>query len=305
MDESPISNPFDEDDRKNQQPSFHSSDMSPLDADTGSRSLAWMILGVTALGCGLLFAIPLFFFRPELQAMYNQYNPSPTATVTATPSATPTPNLTATQRVVQITGTARAIESLVEIAGSEWRVLLSDSFDPVTSVWPTGTDDDEYATIIRSEADQAYQWEAASKQGFISWISANDIPLGDFLFSIEAHRISGSESSDYGAVFREDAYGNFYYMGVAKDGFFVSVYYEDEWSDVVDFTYSSAINAGEKNKITVIARGSHFIFLINDIIVAEAADDRIPKGTTALAIQIYDPGLEATIAFDNFELRAP
>jgi hypothetical protein len=299
MDESPISNPFDEDDRKNQQPASFASDKDPLDADTGSRSFAWMIVGVAAIGCGLFFAVAFFYFRSDVQAVYNQYFPSPTATFT------PTPNMTATQRVVQITGTAKAIESLVEIAGAEWRVLLSDTFDPVTSVWPTGTDDDEYATIVRSEVDTAYHWDATSKLGFISWISANDIPLGDFLFSVEAQRIRGTESSDYGVVFREDAFGNFYYMGVAKDGFFVSVYYEDEWIDIVDFTYSSAVIADEKNKITVIARGSHFIFLINDVIVAEAVDDRIPKGTTALAIQIYDPGLEATIAFDNFELRGP
>ena len=304
MSDSPIFNPFDEDDKNKQRLPGYSNEMDSLDVDSGSRSLAWLIVGVAAIGCGLFFAAALFFFREDVESVYNQYFPSPTATISPTPTGTPTPNMTATQQVVQVTGTAQAIESLVAEAGSEWNVLISDSFDNLESKWITGTDEDSYATIIRSGVDQTYQWNVTSKQGFISWITANDEPLTDFQVTVEADRVEGTTSSDYGLVFREDADENFYYFGVGDDGFFISVNYEDEWIDVVDFTSSSIIEAGEVNRITVIARGSYFIFLINDVIVAEAVDDHIPSGTTALAMQVYEEGLEVTIAFDNFELRA-
>jgi hypothetical protein len=153
--------------------------------------------------------------------------------------------------------------------------------------------------------DRSYQWQATSKRGFISWITAHDEPLTDFHVSVDAERVSGSDSSDYGLVFREDGNGNFYYIGVTGEGFFVSTYHADEWIDVVDFTYSSAVHPDESNRITVIGSGSYFVFLINDVIVAEAVDDRIPRGTTALAMQIYEADLEVTITFDNFELRVP
>jgi hypothetical protein len=304
MDESPISNPFDEYDKKRNQTS-RASDTSQLDADTGSRPLAWMILGVGVVGCCLMAAVAFYYFRPDMQTIYAEYFPSPTAGTTSTPSTTPTPNLTATQRVAAVTGTARAIENLIAEAGTEWNISISETFDNVGDNWPTGTDEDEYATILRRGVDRAYQWDATSKQGFISWISAHDAPVTDFRLSVEARQVSGTDSSDYGVAFREDSDGNFYYFGVTGDGFFVSAYHRDEWIDVVEFTYSSTVKDGDRNKITVIASGSFFIFLINDFIVAEAVDERIPSGTTALAIQIYEAGLQAVMEFDNFELRTP
>jgi len=59
------------------------------------------------------------------------------------------------------------------------------------------------------------------------------------------------------------------------------------------------------NRLTVTANGSHFTFLINDQLVANATDTRIPRGTTGLAIQIHQSDRQATFEFDNFELREP
>src|SRR5262245_45760666 len=172
MDDSPINNPFDEKEKEAENKVGYLADIDPLDADSGSRSLAWLIVGVAAIGCGLFFAAGLFFFRSDVQSVYNEYFPSPTLTNsptptnTRTPTATATPNMTATQQVVQITGTAKALEALISDADNQWEVLISDTFDEDSSNWATGTDDDEYATIIRKAVDGKYQWDLTAKQGF-------------------------------------------------------------------------------------------------------------------------------------------
>ena len=84
MKRTPISNPFDEDERQGRQPVF------------------WSILGLGILCIGSLFTSILFFYKPDPQAIIGQLFPSATGTATrtstptATPSPTPTMTLTAT-----------------------------------------------------------------------------------------------------------------------------------------------------------------------------------------------------------------
>jgi len=184
--------------------------------------------------------------------------------------------------------------------------LLSDGFDTNNDQWVVGDDDDGYATIVQTIENGAYIWEATAKKGFITWESANTKSVSDFFLTVEAQRTEGSRSSDYGLIFRRDAiYGNFYYFGIDNDRFFVSIYYNEKWIDIIDRTSSAAIQPSSSNRLTVIATGSQFTFLINDQFVANATDDRIPLGKTALAIELHRADLQATFEFDNFELREP
>ena len=62
---------------------------------------------------------------------------------------------------------------------------------------------------------------------------------------------------------------------------------------------------GEANRLTVIGRGSHFTFYINDQYVAEAEDDRLTAGDVGVAVELLDDGDSAVFEFDDFEVRAP
>lgn len=107
-------------------------------------------------------------------------------------------------------------------------------------------------------------------------------------------------------IFREDTFGNLYYLGINQTGrYILERSYNDEWKNIIDWTSSSAIVIGETNRLTVIAKGNQFLLFINDVFVAETHDEMIKRGKLALAISLKRANQEATIEFDNFELREP
>lgn len=286
--------------------------LNPMDEDVGSgRGLVWLMLGVAAMGCGLLVAAGLFFFRADAQNLFNQYFPSPTVTAsrtpipTRTPTATPTPNRTATQQVLNVTSTVQAIQTVGAEAISSWDVVLTESFDDNSNGWPIGTRDGERVTSVRAVTEGKFVWDATAKDGVYAWITPVDDTVTDLYLSVDVQQTSGTNSSDYGLSFREDSDGDQYYFGISNNEFHVSINYEGEWSNLLDWQTSDAIVPDEKNKLTVIAQGSYFTFLINDQIVGEVEDDRIASGTCAIAIQVFEAGQQAIFEFDNFELRTP
>jgi hypothetical protein len=82
MNRTPISNPFDEDER------------------LGRRPIFWFVLGLGVLCIFSFFAGAIYLYKPDPQALIDQMFPSPTGTATRTPTATatssPTPTITLT-----------------------------------------------------------------------------------------------------------------------------------------------------------------------------------------------------------------
>lgn len=266
------------------------------------RLYALSLLGTAFAGICIIFISAFIWFQPDQLSLSDRYFPSPTATSTRTPTPTPTPNLTATQRVVQATSTYQAIQTTIAHADRQWNILLTDTFNSNQNNWEM-SNEDEYAKITRTITG-VYRWRATSKKGFHYYITADTKSVGDFLLEVDAQKTEGASSSDYGLIFREDIHGNFYYFGINNDSFFVSLNYNNNWINIVDWTASGAILPTSSNHLTVIANGSNFIFLINDQLVAHATDGRISRGTTGLGIQIHYSNQKATFEFDNFKLRA-
>ena len=77
MNNEPISNPFDEDERSGRQPLF------------------WSILSMGVLCILGYFAVMVYYYKPDPKAMINKYfaTPTPTSTSTPTPTITPTPDI--------------------------------------------------------------------------------------------------------------------------------------------------------------------------------------------------------------------
>ena len=66
---------------------------------------------------------------------------------------------------------------------------------------------------------------------------------------------------------------------------------------------SDAIHANEWNTLGVSARGSHFIFTINDWTVAELDDSRSKSGEVGIFIDVWE-GQSGSVAFDNFAVQS-
>jgi len=295
MDENPNYNPFDEDNQNTRAgndnaPIFMGDDPNfrPIDpGNESTRTLRWIIILAGALGCCvLLFAFA--FFRLSSGPLIAQYFPS----------LTPTQNLTATAGVFQATALS---------AEKEWHITVSDTFDNNNgNKWYVGADDDQWAKIKYEVKDGKYRWNATAHKGFVSWVRLSDEPFTSFYVSADAQKTGNPAPGDYGIIFREDAFNNYYYFAITSNGgFFVSLYNKEKWNNIIDWTASGLIQSGKPNRLTVIGEGSRFIFFINGEYVGEMTDDHLAKGMVGLAIGLYDADAQSIFEFDNIELRAP
>jgi len=299
MNNTPISNPFDEDEKANRRP------------------ILWLVLGLAAMCCGVLIAGALFYFKPDPQALVAQYFPSVTPTASSTPTrtptplptatstSTPTPDLTATAEILQVTESAIAFQATATDAAGNWRVVLTDTFDSNKNKWLNESADDEFAKVDYQVTDGKYTWDAAAHQSFIGWVRANTKAVGDFYLSVEVRQVSGPATADYGIVFRENDDGQFYYFGINDRGQYVLYEYYGDWITLINLTRTDLIHKGELNRITMIAEGPQFTFFINDQYLTSITDEHIAKGRVALAIEMAKENDQAVFEFDNFELRTP
>jgi hypothetical protein len=77
-----------------------------------------------------------------------------------------------------------------------------------------------------------------------------------------------------------------------------------QWRDLVAWTRTETIKPNGVNQLEVIARGAHFIFLINGEIASETDDDQFARGLVGLAIEGYTKDENLTFDFLDFTLRA-
>jgi len=280
MDNSPISNPFDEDERR------------------GRRPIIWATLGLIAMCFGVSIVAAIYYYQPDLESLKGQYFPSSTPPSTSTPAPTATPNWTATAQIQDALSAA-------EDAANNWELVLADTFDNNDNIWLAESSDDEYALINYEIVDGKYRWDATAHQSFIGWARSNTDPLTDFYLSVEITQVDAPDTADYGVLFREDEDSNFYYFAISEQGLYAFYIYFEGWDTLIDWTKTPLIIPGTSNRITVIGDGSHFTFFINDQYLTDFTDDQIPEGLTSLAVELSDEGDQAVFEFDNFELRIP
>ena len=280
MDNSPISNPFDEDERR------------------GRRPLVWAAVGLIAMCLGVSFVGAIYYFQPDAKSLISQYFPSSTPPPTSTPAPTATPNWTATAQIQDALSAA-------EDATNNWELVLADTFDNNDNIWLAESSDDEYALINYEIVDGKYRWDATAHQSFIGWARSNTDPLTDFYLSVEITQVDAPDTADYGVLFREDEDSNFYYFAISEQGLYAFYIYFEGWDTLIDWTKTPLIIPSTPNRITVLGKGSHFTFFLNDQYLTEFTNDQIPEGLTSLAVELSDEGDQAVFEFDNFELRIP
>lgn len=221
------------------------------------------------------------------------------------PYWTPTPNLTATQRAAEFSIPALDIQATASSAASQWKVILSDSFDNNNNEWKTGVREDDLATLISEINNGKYTLNATAKSGFVEGVASPKIySVKDFIATLEC-KVNNLPTAEYGIVFRKDILGNYYFFRLSDTGYFkLSLRRKEEWITIINWTQSPLIKTGGTNRITVIGQGSQFLFFINDTYAAQAVDDTIASGHITMAVSL-DKGEQATFEFDNFEIRAP
>jgi len=305
MDEDHNSDPFDDAEKDSNWNNIPIIGEHPSNVPLDEGASLWKIIrgclvAVGITGFCLLLSAGVVFLLPNTP-LVARFFPSPTTTFTPTNTSTPTNTPTSTPNM-----TAQAYEATAVYAADEWNENLSETFETNEYRWYVGTDDGEYAKITYAVKDGKYIWDTTAHQGFVQWVRVNDLSISDFYFSLEATQPGFTTAADYGIIFREDAFGNYYYFGINNKGLYsLWLYNKDEWTVLIESTKSSAILPRQANKAAVLAEGDHFIFFINDQYVTEIHDDTVAKGRVGMAVEVLEPDLNVIFEFDNIVLNRP
>ncbi len=189
-----------------------------------------------------------------------------------------------------------------------WSTLLYDNFTSnEDNHWLVGSQSSEYFDpVSRVIADGRYHWEAkVSRANSISKVWLGDYQVADFHLMANTKHIAGIRAnSAWGLIFRVQDNQNYYWFRMTDSKFFgVSVSEDGQWRDAVEWTRTEAIKPNGVNQLEVLARETHFVFLINGQIVSEVDDDRFARGLVGLAIEGYTQGEKIVFDFLDFTLR--
>jgi len=216
--------------------------MQPIEGDGGGRPLVWALLGVVALGCGVLFAALFFLFQPDARSLVDRYFPSPTATFTRTPTPTPTITPTSTKTptpTMTLTPTITPTPHVL-ITPPQGEIVFEETFNSNDRNW-NGYYDGSTALvkdgrlIVRSE-----------KKGFIGMVFCSVCPVSTDTFYFQAEvSILIDTAESYGLAFCSRGYGSDFYtfqINSRTGAFDLYKHSAKGWETLLPSKYSPAIN---------------------------------------------------------------
>ena len=204
-----------------------------------------------------------------------------------------------------VTATAAMVEQTNGLKeASRWPALILDPFSENVNEWIDEAIDDDY-TSMSLTINGRYIWDATAKQGFVWRIWPESDGVSDFYLAVDAQNLSDNLDAQYGLIFRNDgdSYG---YLEVRDTQHFrVFADIDNEWIELIPYTYTDAIQPGAKNHLEVAAIDDMVYIAINGQFVGQTENRYPAEGQVGLIIGLAGEGEEAVIAFDNFELRTP
>jgi len=190
----------------------------------------------------------------------------------------------------------------------EWAVVFEESFNSNANVngWHYGEGSTEQMDSNLKIEDGKYKWEVTTRDRIFARLNPITSPSPrNFRVSADVKLTSGTYKPVYGIVFRDASFDDYYSFGIFGETFLIDKNYGDQFTRFVDSQKSQAISPQESNRLTVIGKGSFFVFLINDQYVYELTDNDIKDGGFGYGIGLYHADLHNTFEFDNFIIQAP
>lgn len=213
-------------------------------------------------------------------------------------NATSTAISVATQQInVTSTAVVRATEQ------SQYEFI--ERFDMVSGRWSKGVVNSEYWKGKKAIQDGYYLWEVNEvKKTFISWANFyKGNKISDFDVYVDTKVLDPSPGDVCsGFLFRisPDGWdkGRYYFALCSNSLTTISYHTETEsWETIATIPYYERSN--DWNRLEIIARGTHFTFLINGKQIYEMEDDRQKVGGLALLVELK-ARVSAKVIFDNF-----
>jgi hypothetical protein len=204
---------------------------------------------------------------------------------------------------------ARYTAAAIATVQPTWPNLLRESFADNHLAWPVTPKQDDSLSINSAIAAGRYQWTVRVEHGnsYFNLVPEKSPSLADFSASATLQFVQGNDEGEvaYGLVFRqnENDYG---FFGIQKNGDFrvMEVHHSGIYQDVIGSSYAIDVLPEHTNRLTVIAVGSDFVFLINNQVVGQMNADIAP-GKIGLGVDALTRANEAQVEFTDFEISAP
>ena len=196
-------------------------------------------------------------------------------------------------------------QDAIKMLYAEWPIVIAEAFITNDLGWPVFEQDNDLAKLTVEIGSGKYQWHAQANEGFVWWSYPDMDPLTDFYAEIEVTQAERNLSGELGLVFRLS--DDQYYLFEVSGSEYFSLWRSDPdgWSELFEWTTSSALHATGMNKLGILAVEQQFYLFINDQLVAEVTDDQLAAGVVGVAIGLDEAGSEDLFEFDNLIIRAP
>ena len=232
---------------------------------------------------------------------------TPVPPPTAAPRETSTPKINTTA-TAQAEATLAALNAVAETQRN-WPVVLQEKFTQPELGWNDGTTNDEYALETITIANNKYTWKLTSKKSMGSFTFPDMKPQTDMFVSVDMQMTTTSQYDDDqgGIIFRASPTDHsFYFFGInPKGSYLLSMYDGSNWNDLIQFTPSNLIKENQVNHLAVSMQGNQILLMINNSVVNSFEDSQLSTGGAGLGMEITSAGVDATVIFSNFYVRAP
>jgi len=240
---------------------------------TGASGLAWIAGGLILLLL-LAFAGIILWFR---ESKDNQQKPAVVAP---------------TEAAALIRTTPLAEANLV--------LQFEDDFSASDSGW----DDSFGKSYTKQYGNNKYHIEITTNN-LVVWGLANR-NAADFDVEVEATLEGGGEANTYGLIFRYIDPNNYYRFDVSGDGYFLlTKFHDEEWTTLVDWTQSDALNQGQStNVLKISAFGPKITIYANGQELASVSDGDFLQGNFGFFASTFTDS-HIWVSFDNLKLWGP
>lgn len=173
---------------------------------------------------------------------------------------------------------------------AQWTTVFEETFNSNTNVngWDMGEDSTAEIESDLEIKDGKYVWGVTSKNKVTGILSPMTLStVSDFRLSADVKLTSGTYKPVYGVVFRENPNGDGYFFGIYGETFLIDKYCSGSTTRFAESQKTQAIRPQETNRLTVIAKDSFLVFLINDQFVFEVVDEGIDQGTLGFGVTFF------------------
>ncbi len=193
-----------------------------------------------------------------------------------------------------------------------WPVAFYESFDGNAAGWKLATIDDVDKQSEQSITGGSLVWKLTARTPDIWWwtIAPTD-PFADLSYSLRVRRVPGTQAgtASYGLILRKQGETAYRFLVNDAGQYAIQAYdhaREPKVRDLVGFTRTGLLDAGQFNELRVIAVGPRLMFFINGQYTAGVEDAAFSSGNLGFAVLPDASAIGQPIEydFDDLEVRA-